>query len=317
MERVRFVSYPFSMNAQAQTDLLRADCDICGSTGARELYRAKDRLGNSDEYFTIAECAGCGVLRTLPVMDERELARYYPSEYWGEASEPSEDWIRRSQAEKIDFLSRCYPEGGRILDVGCGSGFFLRALDCRRWEPFGIEISEAAARAANRALGQGRVFKGTLIESACEDSYFDVLTFWSSLEHTNEPRSNLVEARRIIKRGGTLIVQVPNAASYQARAFCGDWFALDAPRHRYHFTPQVLARLLREARFEIYQTTFFSRTHNSHALRQSLKQRLVGDPPSAAGKTLFLLTIPFIKPFDWLMSAQGKGATVTVAARAI
>jgi 2-polyprenyl-3-methyl-5-hydroxy-6-metoxy-1,4-benzoquinol methylase len=305
------------MNAQAKTDHLPGRCEICGSTETRELYRAKDRLGNSSETFSIAECAGCGVLRTLPEMDERQLSLYYPGDYWGENQEPSETWIKSSQSEKTGFLRECKLPGGRILDVGCGSGFFLRALEEQRWDRFGVEISESAAIAANRALGQGRVFKGTLIESACESSYFDVATFWSALEHTNEPRSNLTEARRILKKGGTLIVQVPNAASYQARAFGGDWFALDAPRHRYHFTPEVLALLLRDTGFEIYHDTLFSRTHNSHALRQSLKLKLRGDAPSTLGRALFLLTLPFIKPFDWMMSARGKGATITVAARAI
>jgi 2-polyprenyl-3-methyl-5-hydroxy-6-metoxy-1,4-benzoquinol methylase len=305
------------MNAQAQTDHQPTCCDICGSSVARELYRAKDRLGNLSESFAIAECAGCGVLRTLPVMGERELSHYYPGDYWGKDLEPRERWIRASQSEKTRFLKQCGLTGGRILDVGCGSGFFLRALDSGLWDRFGVEIGEPAATASNRALGQGRVFQGTLIESACEDSYFDVVTFWSSLEHTNQPGANLKEARRIIKKGGALIVQVPNAASYQARVFGGDWFALDAPRHRYHFTPQVLSRALLEAGFEIYRTTFFSRMHNAHALRQSLKLKLRGDPPSALGRALFLLTIPFIKPLDWTMSARGRGATITVAARAL
>lgn len=305
------------MNAQAQTNPLPTRCEICGSTAARELYKAKDRLGNSDESFIIAECAGCKVLRTLPVMDESELARYYPRDYWGATGEPSESWIRSSQAEKTAFLAECALWSGRILDVGCGSGFFLRALSAERWDRFGVETGEAAVLAANRALGQGRVFQGTLSEAACEDSYFDVVTFWSALEHTNEPRASLEEARRVIKRGGSLIVQVPNAASYQARMFGGDWFALDAPRHRYHFSPDVLGRLLRETGFEVFHTTYFSKAHNSHALRQSLKQRLRGDPPSLLGHALFLLTIPFIKPFDWWMSSRGKGATITVAAIAI
>jgi len=131
----------------------------------------------------------------------------------------------------------------------------------------------------------------------------------------NEPRANLLEARRIIKPNGTLIVQVPNAASYQARLFGGNWFALDVPRHRYHFTPRMLEKLLSQAGFEIYRATFFSKAHNAHALRQSLKSTLCKRDSSAIGQALFLAAIPFIKPADYVMSALGKGATLTVAAR--
>ena len=303
------------MNALPQTKPSPRGCGICGATSARELYTARDRLRNSEHLFIIARCDGCGVMRTLPEMSDDELAYYYPSDYWG--GEPSLDWIRKSQAEKTRFLAACEPRGGRLLDVGCGAGFFLRALDPKVWDPFGIEISKAAASAAERVIGPLRIFNGTLIESACEDEYFDVVTFWSALEHTNEPRDQLNEARRIIKRGGTLIVQVPNAASYQARWFGGDWFALDAPRHRYHFAAATLTDLLGATGFAVYRTSFHSKAHNPHALRQSLKARLYAPPANRLRRAAFLALIPFMRPFDFLMSAAGRGATLTVAARAV
>lgn len=299
------------MNSQPDPRrLIARECDLCGSVTVRELYTAKDRLRNTDERFHIVECCGCGVLRTLPDMSETELGNFYPDDYWG-GPEPTEEWIAHSQSEKTNFLSRCGLTGGRILDVGCGSGFFLRALDAKRWDRFGVELSPVAAEGVERSLGSGHVFCGTLTQSTWEDSSFDVATFWSALEHTNEPRANLKRARRIIKTGGSLIVQLPNAASYQARFFGGDWFALDTPRHRYHFTRSTLDRLLGETGFQIYQTTYFSKAHNSHALRQSLKLRLAGR------RALFYLSIPFIKPVDWALSAMNQGATLTVAARAV
>ena len=109
-------------------------------------------------------------------------------------------------------------------------------------------------------------------------------------------------------------MQVPNAASYQSRAFKGDWFALDAPRHRYHFSADRLERLLAETGFSVYRKTFFSKAHNAHALRQSLKARWWPQPSS---RVLFYLSIPFLKPVDSLLSLAGKGATVTLAARAV
>jgi SAM-dependent methyltransferase len=249
-------------------------------------------------------------------MSEAELAPYYPDDYWGGAA-PTQRWIQSSQFDKTRFLSRCELAGGTILDVGCGSGFFLRALDQSKWQRFGVETSSLAAAAAEREVGNGRVFAGTLTQSKWADSAFDVVTFWSALEHTNEPRANLNEARRITKPGGSLIVQVPNAASYQARFFAGDWFALDAPRHRYHFTLPLLERLLAETGFEVYRVTYFSRSHNSHALRQSLKTKLFTRNSSRVNRALFYASLPFIKPFDGAMSAFGKGATLTLAARRV
>ena len=304
------------MKAKAKLNLTERGCGLCGSTYVRELYTAKDRLRNSEQVFYIVQCLECGVLRTLPEMTEGELEEFYPRDYWG-GEEPRLEWIRSSQSEKTDFLSACGLTGGDILDVGCGSGFFLRALDQSKWNCFGVETGELAARAASRALGEGHVFAGTLIESACADAAFDVVTFWSALEHTNEPRANLIEARRILKPGGSLIVQVPNTASYQAKIFSGDWFSLDAPRHRYHFTLETINALLSDTGFSLYHKTMFSKSHNAHALRQSLKSKLFGEGSNPFDRALFYLSIPFLKPFDFLMTVLGKGATLTLAARAV
>ena len=158
------------------------------------------------------------------------------------------------------------------------------------------------------------MFTGTLTESSLENSRFDVVTFWSALEHTTDPRMNLLEARRLVKPGGPLIVQLPNAASFQARLFEGDWFALDAPRHRFHFAPPVLKRLLTETGFDVYRATHFSKAHNSPALRQSLKVRL---GTTASSKMSLVLFFGLALVLDVAMSVVGKGATMTVAALAV
>lgn len=255
-------------------------------------------------------------MRTLPEMDFAELARFYPQDYWGEAG-VTQEWIRSSQSEKTAFVDACGLEGGRILDVGCGSGLFLRALSADHWDRFGVETGGPAASSAAQALGREKIFNGTLLDARFGGSFFDAATFWSALEHTNQPRADLVEARRVLRPGGALIVQVPNAGSYQARWFGGRWFALDAPRHRYHFTRDRLETLLTETGFSIFRVTLFSKAHNAHALRQSLKSRLRFETGSTGGRALFYLAIPFIKPFDLTMTALGYGATLTIAARAI
>jgi hypothetical protein len=154
-----------------------------------------------------------------------------------------------------------------------------------------------------------------LLNARFDRPLFDVISFWSSLEHTNKPRENLIAARRLLREDGTVIVQVPNVNSYQARIFKADWFALDVPRHRYHFNLPTLQLLLEETGFLPYRVSFFSRAHNSHALRQSLKTRLLRDSGTVGSLALYL-SIPLLRPIDVVMSALGSGATITLAARA-
>jgi len=242
-------------------------------------------------------------------MSDSELAEFYPDHYWGE--EPAQDWIKRSQSEKVAFLEECRNTGGRILDIGCGSGYFLRALGDEKWERFGVEIGAEAASAARKHLGVSNVV-GSLMDTKFDDEAFDMITFWSSLEHMNEPNRALKEARRILKNAGGLIIQVPNADSYQARAFKDAWFALDAPRHRYHFSENVLRRFLNDNGFEIVQLTFSSKEHNAHALRQSLKSKLTAP---FVGRASYLIIKPFSTTFDNFLSSRRQGATITLLAR--
>jgi SAM-dependent methyltransferase len=288
-------------------------CELCGSSRRRSLFTTKDRLKISEALFQIVQCEGCGAWRTLPEMSETELEKFYPEDYWG--GEPTEDWIRSSQADKTEFIDDCRLSGGRLLDVGCGAGFFLRALGKAQWQAYGVELGDEAAKSAIQVFGMDKIYKGTLLKANYAEGFFDVVTFWSALEHTNEPRANLLEARRILKPGGSLIVQLPNASSYQARYFKGDWFSLDAPRHRFHFSLPALQKVLQETGFAIYRSTFHSSMHNAHALRQSLKARLWHK--SLAGRAAFLLAIPFLKPFDYFMSSRDLGATMTVGAKAV
>ena len=206
------------------------------------------------------------------------------------------------------------------LDLCCGTGDLSLELGAHA-RTIGVDFCHPMLR-----LGMNKIrdhadaielIEGDALNVPFSDSTFDVVTFWSALEHTSEPSANLRQARRIIKSGGSLIIQLPNAASYQARVFGGEWFALDAPRHRYHFTLSVLNRLLSETGFEVYRVTYFSKAHNAHALRQSLKSKLLSDDSSFISNALFYLSVPFVKPFDGLMSVLGKGATLTVAAYAV
>lgn len=285
-------------------------CPVCGGERFRSIFEARDRLGLSEERFEVRRCDGCGLAATWPPASEGDLARFYPDEYWGESSEPAQAWIVRSQREKTSAVERHAPGGGRLLDVGCGAGFFLRALDPARWERWGVEIAPRSAAAAERHVGEGRVVAGRLADAPLDEGSFDVVTFWASLEHVVDPRADLDRARRLLAPSGLLVVQVPNVESYQARWYGPDWFALDLPRHRFHFSPETLGRLLGAAGFEPVETRYRSETHDPHALKQSLKVRLLGRR-APLGRLRYYAAAPFLK----LVDRVAGGATLTVAAR--
>jgi putative addiction module CopG family antidote len=109
-----------------------------------------------------------------------------------------------------------------VLDIGCGSGFYLAALREAGWDGEGIEPGETAAQFARKHCGLP-VHNSNAEEAlaACRDGSFDLVTMWHVLEHLPDPAKVLAEVRRILRPGGTLMLEVPNFSSIWSVLFFG------------------------------------------------------------------------------------------------
>lgn len=134
---------------------------------------------------------------------------------------------------------------GRVLDVGCGNGRFLFALQQLGWTVEGIEPDPAAA-------AQARVAGIHVIESPIEgavipDGSYDAITIHHVLEHLVDPGRMLEAAARWLRPGGTLVVAVPNPLGAVARHFGAAWRGFDVPRHLVLLSPKALQRAMTAA----------------------------------------------------------------------
>jgi SAM-dependent methyltransferase len=108
-----------------------------------------------------------------------------------------------------EIATRTGDNKGRILDVGCALGTFLALARDRGFDPRGVEISQFASSFARDRRGLD-VFTGDLEHFTAPDGSFDVITFWDALEHVTHPLENLKTARRLLRRGGLLLVTTDN-----------------------------------------------------------------------------------------------------------
>ena len=112
---------------------------------------------------------------------------------------------------KQKILELCdVPEGGRVLDVGCGNGSLINAIRQKsKVEAFGIDISpKMIAECRSRYTGINfEVSTGEKIGFA--DETFDAITICCVLHHLHDPQKFFEEAHRVLKRGGILIVGEP------------------------------------------------------------------------------------------------------------
>lgn len=259
---------------------MNQDCPICKSSSVQLFSKAYyQRSKELREEYRVIRCSGCGFAWTDPRPGDNELADYYPANYFGDISklirDLKADQLRKSspwrmELDKVRLLEK-WTNGGKILDVGCGPGQFLLALDQQRWLPEGIEQDEVASYAIKALLPELRVWSGSIEAFQGKPNSYDVITFWHSLEHVTQPREVLTKANVLLRAGGHVIISVPNFDSLQAVLFRKYWYALDVPRHLWHFSPRSLEILLDETGFKVDTHLFFSKAVNFHQWKHSLR----------------------------------------------
>lgn len=263
----------------------------------------------------IRECHKCKSLFVANPPSPAELQSYYPPHYVA-YTERVESTIRRVMGRLQTALFQAkndvppktwaatvmralplagYTRGyvmvpqGNHLDVGCGAGQFLEISRSLGMSPYGVEPNLAASQAA-QAKGLN-VLCGTLEDGRFPDRYFDLITMNHVFEHVNDPRATLIEACRILRLGGTLIITTPNAKSLIRLLFGKYWFQLDAPRHLQIYTFGSIVWLAQQARLEITNVHWVGHPvaltaslynllcpHGTHTPRTFLHRLLVGPP---------------------------------------
>lgn len=183
----------------------------------------------------------------------------YEESYWGEIVDP--DGRRRNRLEECSlYLADLHAEltfiealpPGRVLDVGCGLGWLLSALD-PSWEKFGIEVS---AFAAERAKKYGEIFVGPLLDCEFSESSFDLVTMHHVIEHMTDPVAGIERIHGVLKPGGCLVLATPDFDSGCARRFGANYRLLHDSTHVSLFSNDSMHRFLRDHGFEIREVGY-------------------------------------------------------------
>lgn len=306
-------------------------CIVCQSQEWRPLFSVEDNLKIAPGRFQLVTCQNCGLVFLHPLPSAGQIKGYYPEGYCSrESTIPSHipfAWINQLDKSLRDFLfqreighiQKLVSKGGRVLDVGCGSGELLALFKSKGYGAYGIEVLPGLVQLARERFGL-EVWQGDFLDTSYPAHYFDLVIFYHVLEHLPKPDLGLLEAKRVLKKGGFLLLQLPNIASYQLRIFHRRWFALEVPRHLYHFSPKTIGLLLNNTGFEPFRIRHFSIRNNPLILASTLFPRLnYHRLPQGLAKTrilYFLLALSLV-PLTTLESLLGAGATITITARSI
>ena len=223
-------------------------CPVCGSGNTILKYVGYTNRSPSDNNkWQVFHCKDCEHGYINPQPEWSDLEPYYSSSYSPyephHGSNVADDKITVQQAlETGEFRHLPLLRGKRLLDVGCGGGYFLRISQMLGATVKGIEPSDAGAKVA-RESGLD-VFHGMLADYVGQkdkDHDFDVITASHVLEHTPDPVATLLNMKKLLADNGLIWIAVPNPSSFFAAKLQKHWHSADLPLHLQHFSMHSLA----------------------------------------------------------------------------
>ncbi|WGF93461.1 class I SAM-dependent methyltransferase [Aequorivita marisscotiae] len=202
----------------------------------------------SGEKFDLLLDENLGLLKTSPQPKVENLSKYYESDQYISHTDDKSGLFaslyqlvkKWSLKHKTKLIRNQNGSVGSLLDVGAGTGDFLKVAKDNGWKVNGTEPN---TNALNLASKKGISLKANLNEFAGEQ--FDVVTLWHVLEHVADLDETIRTLANLVKPSGTLIIAVPNFKSYDAKYYGKYWAAYDAPRHLWHFSKHSIIKLFK------------------------------------------------------------------------
>jgi 2-polyprenyl-3-methyl-5-hydroxy-6-metoxy-1,4-benzoquinol methylase len=238
------------------------NCPLCETREPRSFYHE-----NGFQYW---QCTTCGLLFLWPVPDHPFLHEHY-QEYLSVDAEKVVAWGHEMAPvikNTAGSLAGLFPEKGKILDIGCGYGFFLEEMHKRGWQVEGVELSKPAAQIARQKTG------ATIHSCSVEDmeisSRYDVITLFYVIEHVADPLGILRTIRKLLAPGGLLVLRYPNTSPLLAfsGALARRLTLMQAPSHLYDYNGKSMHLLLDKAGYKSYRTTLHTNTRPANIAKR-------------------------------------------------
>lgn len=238
-------------------------CAICkASGGAEELYPARlDSSAFTPETFSarrvpdrihyrIVRCNSCGLVRSDPAATGDSLAALYAESGFHYEQETAN--LRTTYAH---YLKKVIAHGaGResLLEIGCGSGFFLEEAAAIGYSNVrGVEPSSAAVKRGPESI-RSRIVQSMMHPDLFAADSFDVVCLFQILDHASDPNHLLSACWRVLRPGGFLLTINHNIEALSARLL-GEKSPIIDVEHTFLYSPSTVGQLLTANRFAMLQ----------------------------------------------------------------
>lgn len=240
---------------------LPQNCPLCRADFTKQGVVTAHVYGAKKGERAFFHCTNCDVRYQYPGLTPEEEARFYAAEFEGFMASragaaggwtKADDHVRANEPTRLrrmQYMSRYLQGTVDLLEVGCSSGFMLYPLIQNGHRCVGVEPSGAFS---GYLKSRGVPVHASIEElpPASQRQHFDVVTHFFVLEHIAQPLGFLQKQLAMLKPGGTIIFEIPNAADplysvYDIPAFERFYWSL---AHPWYFSESSLRYLLDQLR---------------------------------------------------------------------
>jgi len=226
----------------------------------------ENTLRIKEEEFLVVRCKSCGLTFLLNPPDESIIYEdYYQIEFKGDDYSEDSSFAHLREIYEINeqrtgLIKKIVngSENFKLLDIGCGSGLFLKSCKDAGLQGEGIDVSNNALNFARDEFGLN-VYNKTTEDLINEGKKYDMITMWHVLEHITEPVVELSRMKELLSPNGYLLIEVPNLNSIKFRMSGKKWKGGNHPLyHRSFFTSRSLSETLNKSGFTNVKRINFS-----------------------------------------------------------
>lgn len=236
--------------------LEQVPCNLCGSTNFKTLFKRFDSATFFRRHhaytgaFNVVQCNECGMVFVNPRPKIKDMFRFYESSYYDDMLDPKLQ--ERRYKEELKYISGI--PRGRLLDVGCSTGAFMKIAQGAGWDVYGTDLFSSQVKSNVRS----KVRFGDFSKLKYPPNYFDVVTSWAVFEHLQDPYAYFRKVYDVLKPGGTFVFLVTNINSVASGLAYED----DIPRHLNLFSKDTVNQYLKRVGFANARFSFNDKIFN-------------------------------------------------------
>ena len=193
----------------------------------------------------LCKCGSCGFIFSKEIPNNESLVSYYDEQY-DRTSYFSP--ITKKRYDELLEMFEPFRKTNKILDIGCGYGFFSHVAKKKGWEVYGVEVSEEASK--NCEVKGINMFQGSITDADFDPEMFDIIISIEVIEHVNTPNTFVQQSNKFLRKGGGMYVTTPNFNSYLRYKLKEKYDVIDYPTHLCYFTSKTFRNVFESNGFE-------------------------------------------------------------------